>query len=274
MALASVNPTALRAPMRLLNAVVVASALGTFVDVLDLTLFQSVRVASLKDLGVAGHDVFKTGLLLLNVQLAGLLIGGFLWGILADKRGRRAVLFASILTYSLATLACAWVHSVPVYALLRFIGGVGLAGEMGAGVTLIVEVMARESRGYGTTICAAAGVSGAIAGGMLATLLPWRTAYIIGGVAGLALFLLRTATTESAMFVRSRIGVNTQGGSTLPDVADGAALHPLARAGYTDLLRAPDHRAVRARDRGRTAAAARRDRGDRYGGGRARADPR
>src|SRR6266849_873144 len=119
--------------MRLLNEVVVTVALGTFVDVLDLTLFQSVRVVSLKDLGVAGDDGFKTGLVLLNVQLAGLLIGGLLWGILADNRGRRAVLFASILTYSLATLACAWVKSVPIYALLRFIGGVGLAGEMGGG---------------------------------------------------------------------------------------------------------------------------------------------
>ncbi len=200
--------------MRLLNAVVVTAALGTFVDVLDLTLFQSVRVVSLKDLGVAGDDVFKTGLVLLNVQLTGLLAGGLLWGILADKRGRRAVLFASILTYSLATLACAWVNSVPIYALLRFIGGIGLASEMGAGVTLIVEIMSRETRGYGTTICAAGGVSGAIAGAVLATLLPWRTAYIIGGVAGLALFLLRTAIPESSMFVRSRTGVNMQGGSS------------------------------------------------------------
>src|SRR5258708_28696912 len=109
--------------MRLLNAVVVTAALGTFVDVLDLTLFQSVRIASLTDLGVTGDVVFKMGLVLLNVQLAGLLIGGFLWGILADTRGRRAVLFASILTYSLAALVGAWVPSVPVYALLRLIGG-------------------------------------------------------------------------------------------------------------------------------------------------------
>jgi MFS transporter, putative metabolite:H+ symporter len=189
--------------MRLLNAVVVTAALGTFVDVLDLTLFQSVRVASLRDLGVSGEDVFKLGIMLLNVQLAGLLIGGFLWGAIADKRGRRTVLFASILTYSLTTLACAWVNSVPLYALLRFVGGIGLAGEMGAGIALIVEVMPRDKRGYGTTICAAAGVSGAIGGGILATHLPWRTAYIIGGVLGLGLFLLRATTKESAMFTRS-----------------------------------------------------------------------
>jgi putative MFS transporter len=201
--------------MRVLNAVVVTAALGTFVDVLDLTLFQSVRVASLKDLGVTGDDVFKVGLMLLNVQLAGLLIGGFLWGVIADRRGRRTVLFASILTYSLTTLACAWVSSVPVYALLRFVGGIGLAGEMGAGIALIVEVMPRDRRGLGTTICAAAGVSGAIGGGILATKLPWRTAYIIGGLLGLGLFLLRASTKESAMFTRSRAESRTRGGLAL-----------------------------------------------------------
>jgi MFS transporter, putative metabolite:H+ symporter len=201
--------------MRILNAVVVAAALGTFVDVLDLTLFQSVRVASLKDLGVAGPDLFRTGIMLLNLQLAGLLIGGILWGLIADRKGRRTVLFASILMYSLTTLACAWVNSVPLYAVLRFIGGIGLAGEMGAGVTLIVEVMPRESRGYGTTVCAAAGVSGAIAGGILASHLPWRTAYIIGGVAGLGLFVLRASTAESNMFTRSRAAAKSRGGLAL-----------------------------------------------------------
>lgn len=201
--------------MRLLNAVVVTAALGTFVDVLDLTLFQSVRVASLKDLGVTGDDIFKLGLMLLNVQLVGLLIGGFLWGAIADRRGRRTVLFASILTYSLTTLACAWVNSVPLYALLRFVGGIGLAGEMGAGITLIVEVMPRDKRGLGTTICAAAGVSGAIGGGILASHLPWRTAYIIGGIAGLGLFLLRATTSESAMYARSRATSKVHGGMAL-----------------------------------------------------------
>jgi len=201
--------------MRILNAVVVTAALGTFVEILDLTLFQSVRVASLKDLGVPPDALFKTGIMLLNIQLAGLLIGGLLWGVIADRRGRRSVLFASILMYSLTTLACAWVSSVPMYALLRFIGGIGLAGEMGAGVTLIVEVMSRKNRGYGTTICAAPGVSGAIAGGMLATHLPWRTAYIIGGVLGLGLFLLRATTAESSMFKRSRATDQSRGGLAL-----------------------------------------------------------
>jgi MFS family permease len=201
--------------MRILNAVVITAALGTFVDVLDLTLFQSVRVASLSDLGVGPSDLFRTGIMLLNIQLVGLLIGGVLWGVIADRKGRRTVLFASILTYSLTTLACAWVNSVPLYALLRLVGGIGLAGEMGAGVTLITEIMPRESRGYGTTVCAAAGVSGAIAGGILATNLSWRTAYIIGGLMGLALFAMRAATAESKMFKRSRSAATSHGGLAL-----------------------------------------------------------
>lgn len=201
--------------MRILNAVVVTAALGTFVDVLDLTLFQSVRVASLKDLGVTPDAMFRTGIMLLNIQLAGLLVGGILWGIIADRRGRRNTLFASILMYSLGTLACAWVNSVPLYALLRFVSGIGLAGEMGAGITMIVEVMSREKRGYGTTICAAAGVSGALGGGILASNLPWRTAYIIGGLLGLGLFALRAVTSESEMFARSRAGTHARGGLSL-----------------------------------------------------------
>src|SRR5690606_9619133 len=132
------------------------------------------RVASLQGLGLAGDEIFKTGVMLLNIQLAGLLIGGFLWGVIADRRGRRTVLFGSILTYSLATLANAWVTTVPMYAVCRLIGGIGLAGEIGAGITLIVEVMPKETRGYGTTICAAMGVLGAVGAGVMATFLPWR----------------------------------------------------------------------------------------------------
>lgn len=198
--------------MRILNTVVVTAALGTFVDVLDLTLFQSVRVPSLRALGLSGDEIFKAGIMLLNIQLAGLLIGGFLWGIVADRRGRKTVLFASILLYSLATLASAAVTSVPMYAIVRFIAGLGLAGEMGAGITLIVEVMPKETRGYGTTICAAAGVSGAIAGGVLASKLPWRTDYIIGGVLGFGLLLLRATTYESEMFKTAKQQTKDRGG--------------------------------------------------------------
>lgn len=201
--------------MRVLNAVVITAALGTFVDVVDLTLFQSVRVPSLRDLGATGEDVFRSGILILNTQMAGLFLGGLLWGALADRRGRRAVLFASIVMYSLATLACAFVTSIPSYAALRFLAGIGLAGEMGAGITLIAEVMPRETRGYGTMVSAAAGVSGALFAALLASYVPWRTCYVVGGLAGLALFFLRTATYESSLFHRSRGEAKQRGLFTL-----------------------------------------------------------
>jgi putative MFS transporter len=190
--------------MRILNGVVLVAAIGTFVDVVDLTLFTNVRVPSLRELGVPDAEVFHTGVMMLNLQLAGMFAGGVVWGALADRRGRKAVLFASILVYSLATLACAWVRSVPHYALARFICGFGLAGEFGAGVALISEILPPEKRGYGTTLCAAVGLSGAIAGGVMALALHWRTAYIVGGVAGLALLVMRARTFESGMFEKSR----------------------------------------------------------------------
>lgn len=200
--------------MRIFNAVVITAALGTFVDILDLTLFQSVRVPSLRELGVAQVDMFTVGAMLLKAQLAGLVLGGLLWGFVADRRGRRSVLFASILTYSLATLANAFVHSIPQYALVRFIAGIGLAGELGAGITLIVEIMPAETRGYGTTLCAAFGVSGALGGALLASKLPWRTDYLIGGALGLALFLLRATTYESSLFQRSQAARRSGEGTT------------------------------------------------------------
>jgi MFS transporter, putative metabolite:H+ symporter len=191
--------------------VVLAAALGTFVDVVDLTLFQSVRVASLRAIGVAPADLFRVGALLLNVQLAGLVIGGLAWGAIADRRGRRTVLFGSILMYSLATLMNAWVETVPGYAVLRFISGFGLAGEVGAGITLIVEMMPPSTRGYGTTIAAACGVFGGLGGAFLATYFPWRTAFIIGGVCGLGLLVLRASTYESTMYARSREAAPARG---------------------------------------------------------------
>lgn len=197
--------------MRILNAVVITAALGSFVDILDLTLFQSVRVASLASLGVPPEAMFSVGAGLMKVQLLGLVLGGLLFGALADRRGRRSVLFASILTYSLATLANAWVTSVPQYMAVRFIAGMGLAGELGAGITLIVEVMPKEVRGYGTTLCAAFGVSGALAGALIASKLPWRTDYIVGGALGLSLFLLRTKTYESKFFERSQASRAAEG---------------------------------------------------------------
>jgi MFS transporter, putative metabolite:H+ symporter len=179
---------------------VLVAALGYFVDIYDLILFSIVRLASLADLGIPKEQALGPGTLLINMQMTGMLLGGVLWGVLGDKRGRISVLYGSILMYSLANLANAFVQDVNQYAILRFIAGVGLAGELGAGITLVSEIMDKEKRGWGTTIVASVGICGAIAAGIIAQYFDWRTAYIIGGVMGLALLALRIGVTESGMF--------------------------------------------------------------------------
>jgi MFS family permease len=182
------------------NTTVLVSALGYFVDIYDLILFGIVRVASLTELGVKGDELIKTGVYLLNMQMAGMLIGGIVWGIWGDKKGRLSVLFGSIFLYSAANFANAFVTSVDMYALLRFIAGVGLAGELGAAITLVSEVMPKETRGYGTALVATIGVSGAIGAAIVGDLFSWQTAYIIGGLLGLILLLMRIKMYESGMF--------------------------------------------------------------------------
>ena len=78
------------------KAAIAVAALGYFVDIYDLVLFNIVRIPSLKSLGLVGDQLTSTGLMLLNYQMTGMLIGGLLWGILGDKRGRLSVLFGSI----------------------------------------------------------------------------------------------------------------------------------------------------------------------------------
>jgi putative MFS transporter len=136
------------------NTAVIVAALGYFVDIYDLILFSVVRVQSLTDLGISAAENLDKGVLLINMQMAGMLIGGILWGILGDKRGRLTVLFGSILLYSLANIANGFAQTLDQYALLRFIAGIGLAGELGAGVTLVSEVLPKEKRGLGTMIVA------------------------------------------------------------------------------------------------------------------------
>lgn len=179
---------------------VLVAALGYFVDIYDLILFIIVRVKSLTSLGVAPDQVLNTGVMLLNTQMTGMLIGGVLWGVLGDKRGRLSVLFGSIALYSLANVANGLVETVGQYQVMRFIAGIGLAGELGAGITLVSEVMGRESRGYGTTIVASVGVLGAVVAALVGDLFSWRTAYFVGGGLGLALLLLRVSLFESGMF--------------------------------------------------------------------------
>jgi MFS family permease len=187
-----------------LTPTVVVASLGYFVDIYDLLLFSIVRTPSLQGLGVPASQVFDTGVALLNTQMVGLLVGGILWGVLGDKRGRVSVLFGSIALYSLANLANAFVADTASYAALRFVAGVGLAGELGAGITLVSEVMSKEHRGYGTAVVAGVGIAGALLAGAVGGLTNWRVAYVVGGVLGLALLVLRVKMAESGMFDRVR----------------------------------------------------------------------
>lgn len=190
---------------------ILAAGLGYFVDVFDLLLFSVVRVASLTEIGSA--DLLADSALVNNAQFIGLLAGGLGWGLLADRRGRRTVLFGSIVLYSLATLANAFVQTVPQYALLRFVAGVGLAGELGAALTLVAELVRPERRSIAAALVAALGVLGAVAAALVGGQLAWRTAYLLGGVLGLLLLGLRLGTRESALFAahRSAGALDTRG---------------------------------------------------------------
>lgn len=195
------------------SAIIIVAALGYFVDIYDLILFGMIGRPSLKGLGVPAADVESTFMLLHNTQMIGLLIGGILWGVVGDRKGRLSVLFGSIITYSLANIANAFVADVPSYVVVRFLAGIGLAGELGAGITLVSEAMPKEKRGYGATIVAAFGLLGAPGAYLVGNqdalaawlgLQPWQVSYIIGGVLGLALLLLRIGVFESGMFQKNK----------------------------------------------------------------------
>ncbi len=181
---------------------VMVAALGYFVDVVDLWLFANFRVASLNELGVTGSDNINTGAYLMNCQQVGLLLGGIIWGLLGDKRGRASVMFGSIFLYSLGNILNAFVQTVPQYAALRFLTGIGLAGEIGAGITLVCEILPKHQRGIGTTIVTGLGVAGAIVASVMGKYLEWRNAFMIGGVMGLTLLTLRIFAHDSGMFQR------------------------------------------------------------------------
>ncbi|HEX4476396.1 MAG TPA: MFS transporter [Polyangiaceae bacterium] len=179
---------------------VLVAALGYFVDIYDLILFSIVRGKSLASLGLSPAEVLDQGVFVFNMQMFGMLLGGLVWGILGDKRGRLSVLFGSILLYSVANIANGFVHSVGQYGVLRFVAGVGLAGELGAGITLVTEIMGRESRGYGTTLVASIGILGAVVAALIGDSFSWQVAYFVGGGLGLGLLLLRVGLYESGMF--------------------------------------------------------------------------
>jgi len=192
-----------------LSKIIIVAALGYFVDIYDLVLFGMERVSSLTDIlsktisdeAELKRQVKEVGISLLNWQMFGMLVGGVFWGVLGDKKGRLSVLFGSIFLYSIANIANAMVQDTTTYALLRFISGFGLAGELGAGITLVSESMDKDKRGWGATIVASVGLFGAVVAGTVGISIGnWRVSYIIGGVMGLALLVMRIGVLESTMF--------------------------------------------------------------------------
>ena len=195
---------------------VIVAALGYFVDLYDIVLFGVVRVASLTAIGVAGDEVTSKGILLLNLQMIGMLIGGVGWGIIGDKIGRRFALIATITMYSLANIANGFVNDVTSYAILRFIAGIGLAGEFGAGVTLVSEILPKQYRGYGTTVISFLGLVGALTASFVGSAFDWRTAYFIGGGMGIIVLIGRVISLrESEMFEAQKQTTHTRGDITL-----------------------------------------------------------
>ncbi len=184
----------------LLGAPVIVASLGYFVDIYDLLLFGIVRIPSLTDLGLDEQAISIQGASILNWQMSGLLIGGIIWGMLGDKKGRISVLFGSIITYSIANFLCGFVQDVETYKVLRFIAGVGLAGELGAGITLVSESLPTRLRALGTSVVAGVGLLGAVAAYFTVELFTWRYAYFTGGGLGVLLLFLRLGVFESGMF--------------------------------------------------------------------------
>lgn len=183
-----------------MNFAIIVSALGYFVDVYDIILFSVVRTHSLRALGVPEEKLLSVGVYLLNMQMGGMLLGGIIWGVWGDKKGRLSVLFGSIFLYSVANILNGMVSTVEQYAWLRLFAGIGLAGELGAGITLVSEIMKSSHRGYGTTIVATFGVFGAVVASLIAEVFDWRTSFYIGGVLGLGLLVLRISVYESGLF--------------------------------------------------------------------------
>ncbi|HEY9734367.1 MAG TPA: MFS transporter [Drouetiella sp.] len=186
-----------------LPALLVAG-LGFFVDVYDVLLFAILRVPSLRDLGVSSANTLETGVMLLNVQMIGLILGGIAWGIIGDKKGRRAALVGSILCYSIASILNSFVDSVPAYALLRFITGFGLAGEVGAAMTIAAEITPARYRTFGTATVSLMGVFGSLLASYVGATMPWRMAFLAAGIAGLLLLCIRISMKETALFEKAK----------------------------------------------------------------------
>jgi putative MFS transporter len=203
----------------ILSIPVIVAALGYFVDIYDLLLFTIVREPSLKDLGVVLTDkaqVLAASAKIINWQMVGLLIGGVIWGTIGDKKGRLSVLFGSIALYSIANFLTGYVQTVDQYKWARFIAGIGLAGELGAGITLVSELLPKEKRGVGTSLVAGIGLFGAVfAYFIFKATEDWRLCYKIGGGLGIVLLILRISVAESGMFNSIKQNANVQRGNIL-----------------------------------------------------------
>ncbi len=213
-----------------LNFLILVAALGYFVDIYDLIVFNVVKQESLLDF-ISPAEMDKTDTFLFNCQMTGMLLGGLIWGILGDKKGRVSVLFGSIILYSLANIANAFVTDIPSYALARFLAGIGLAGELGAGITLVSENMEKSKRGIGTMIIVTVGALGAIAAAVIGknghylvdfiyqftniSLKNWQITYLVGGVLGLMLLMLRAGTYESGMYKQLEVNKDVKKGNLL-----------------------------------------------------------
>ncbi len=187
---------------------IIIAALGYFVDIYELLLFSIVRKPSLLGIGVEDLAIpmLEASTKVINWQMTGLLLGGILWGVLGDKKGRLSVLFGSILLYSIANFATGYVQTVEQYAWARFIGGIGLAGELGAGITLVSELLPRSRRGLGTSLVAGVGLLGAVFAYFIFKMTnDWRLCYKIGGVLGIGLLLMRVSIMESLMYQKAKL---------------------------------------------------------------------
>lgn len=187
-----------------LTPALIVCALGYFVDAFDIVIFSIVRVSSLTELGYSGDALVREGIFLLNMQLAGMLAGGMLWGCIGDRKGRSSALIFSILCYALATIANGFVQTVDQYAICRFISGVGLAGELGAAVTLITEGLPKDRRGMGALVITFLGNAGALCAAIFGGLLHWRYLYFLGGGMGLVLLVARSSLRDSQLFLESK----------------------------------------------------------------------
>jgi MFS family permease len=187
-------------PNSIFNIAVIVAALGYFVDIYDLLLFSITRFPALRSFGLSDAEVLTQGESIIMWQMFGLLIGGIIWGVMGDRKGRLSVLFGSIILYSLANIANGFIETTAQFKAIRFIAGLGLAGELGAGITLVSELIAKEKRGIATSLVAGLGLTGAVLAYFMKENFDWRTCYFIGGGLGLLLLLLRISVFESGMF--------------------------------------------------------------------------